>query len=380
MLEFYIGAKSVDESNEFLRKLWNELMETCEFGWYFMPHRRKNRIHIGNTNIGEISFDYKIKGCINNLYIDNNTEIEKIKKAVNNASKKESSSYIVCFILYNDFKYNIYPSSIKNVKIEPINNKTNLYIKVNAYSHFDAEYFSNKISRTILALLYEYTNIRFYVEKMVLQNYYDDFDISLEDYNYEWMDYDELPLREELIVLPIDFFKLISNLMYSNDDNYYLLINSAKQLFETKIIVDSLGSGCTISVISDIINSMAISTLEPLSYILDKSHELCPSCKNEIYSIVSKIKKLVTKYFNESFATRFCKTFYNDRSKFLHEGSPTTTEYYVGRIYPQINPNNPSEMLLPSGSVNYNMFEYSSAIFRKIAHDYFNETLITTKY
>ncbi|MGN9098701.1 hypothetical protein [Flintibacter porci] len=87
MLSFAINTNSVEESNLFLRKLWCELNEICENAWLVCPFNQKQRITIGRSNIGEISFDYRRKGCIKNLYIDikHGVDAEKLNLAVRRA-------------------------------------------------------------------------------------------------------------------------------------------------------------------------------------------------------------------------------------------------------------------------------------------------------
>lgn len=66
-----IGTNSVNESNDFLRRLWGLLDQEDTNGWCYTPYTStaQMRVFIGKNNIGFFSFDYKEKGCIDNLYI-----------------------------------------------------------------------------------------------------------------------------------------------------------------------------------------------------------------------------------------------------------------------------------------------------------------------
>ena len=68
-----IKAKNIEASNLFLRKLWSELQMIRENGWFYQPFRKpgENRVYIGRCNFGDVSFDYKNKGCIENMYFEN---------------------------------------------------------------------------------------------------------------------------------------------------------------------------------------------------------------------------------------------------------------------------------------------------------------------
>lgn len=71
MLVFPINAESIYESNIFLRKLCCELNQVKPMGWHMYPYNKDNKVTIGASTLGEISFDYRRRGCIKNLYIDN---------------------------------------------------------------------------------------------------------------------------------------------------------------------------------------------------------------------------------------------------------------------------------------------------------------------
>ena len=75
MVQVYVGTKSVDESNKFFRKLWGLLAQIVgqeTVGWFYNPYtiKKDNIVRLGQSSLGEVFFDYKIKGCINNLFIN----------------------------------------------------------------------------------------------------------------------------------------------------------------------------------------------------------------------------------------------------------------------------------------------------------------------
>lgn len=67
MLRFSVNAKSVQESNIFLRKLWSELNLVKPMGWNMYPYKSGTTVTIGTSTLGEISFDYKRRGGIKNI-------------------------------------------------------------------------------------------------------------------------------------------------------------------------------------------------------------------------------------------------------------------------------------------------------------------------
>lgn len=96
MISFSINTKNVEETNLFFRKLWCELNAIRQNAWALYPFQRKQHFIIGDSNIGEVSFDYKKKGCIKNLYIDISTKKTK-KKCVllSNRLCLENSKYFL---------------------------------------------------------------------------------------------------------------------------------------------------------------------------------------------------------------------------------------------------------------------------------------------
>ncbi len=85
---------------------------------------------------------------------------------------------------------------------------------------------------------------------------------------------------------------------------------------------------------------------------------------------------LLTKYFNESFARYYCKTYYSDRSKLFRQGCMQSNYIKCDTSCPLLDPQNPTKTLMPSGSVDPTLFDYASYVFRNIIHEYYDGTLI----
>lgn len=149
-----------------------------------------------------------------------------------------------------------------------------------------------------------------------------------------------------------------------------LLLNSARMLFTSQQIESGLQFPNEPG-ISDIINSTMISSIEPLASFIDRRVMRCDCCGNPRYSVVAKIRTLLSKYVSLDFAKYFTKQFYSMRSSLFHEGKMISNLTKSNACYPLIDPLNTKEMLIPTGIVLMNLKEYSSYVFRKMIHEYY---------
>ncbi len=377
MLKFAINASSPQNSNVFLRKLWCELNDIRPMGWNMYPHKDKNHITIGCSNFGEISFDYTHKGCIKNLYIDNDQEAEAIRRAVQNALVNCLSEYTVLIQLSTDRHIDLVTSTWGRCKLYSKNGTAYLLAGVKVYSAWDAEMFLPNKILLILSVLYEYTHRVFSIKDWkIAEHSFEAESTSLREYNYNWIESDECPATETgEIILPMECLRLLE---YILDDESYnedieLLLNSSNLLFTTQTTMNEINFPYA-SVKADIINSMVCSSFEPLSLILDKSTAQCSTCGNKIFSISAKIKKMCTHYFDDNLAKHITNAIYKNRSIFLHNGQPESTQRSNGVFFPQINQAT-GMIMFPHGNLRYEVFDYSTFLFRNIARDLFNKVL-----
>ena len=377
MLRFSVNAKSVQESNIFLRKLWSELNLVKPMGWNMYPYKSGTTVTIGTSTLGEISFDYKRRGCIKNIYIDNDTHTEAIAAAVNRAKATDMKQYSISLELANNRGISLADVSFENGRV--FTRKGTIYLQLNfeAYSAWDIEMFLPTKYAPILSVLYEYTQVLFDIVKI-------NFAVSAlpaevaecQEYNYDWIDLDECPrLGDNSVILPRECFQLLSYIMddKSYDEDTELLLNSSRVLMTTKRLSKEIEFPYS-SGKADIINSMACSSFEPLALILDKSNKQCKECGNMVFSITKKIKKMCTYYFDANFAKYVCDVIYKNRSVFLHMGRQESPQRSSTIFCPQISAES-GGVMMPHGMVRDTVFDYSSYLFRNIARDYFNGQL-----
>ncbi len=382
MLEFQINTNNIKESNIFLRKLWCELNNIRKNGWQYMPYRRNNRIYIGFCNFGEVSFDYKEKGCINKLYIDNKNDEGKndIENAVNNALNNSLQIFNIELLLTDEKECSLAEICSENIHIYKHENLNRICFSMEAYSEWDVEQTLKEKLSTILSIVYEYTNVIFNIEKIQLTKNTVDYKNSNSTYKYDysWIDSDEYPRDNDgCILLTNECIKLIRYVIEDDysDQNIALFIASSRELlccasdFKRTEINPYQFAGR-----AEALNSLLMSTFEPLSLILNKDVNKCDECGALKYSIVKKVKMLFKKYFDSSIEG-WISYKYGLRSSYLHEGKVSSLMIPFDSCYPQIDPIAKNTMLMPYSSKDMFLLEASSYVFRNLAHDYFSENL-----
>ena len=382
MLEFEINTTDVTESNIFLRKLWCELNSVQKNGWLYSPFKNGNKIHIGFCNLGEVSFDYKVKGCINKLYIDTKEDEFKhgIENAVKNALNNSMQSYDVELILTCEEECSLANTSYENILVRNHSQHNRICFSMEAYSPWDVQQILGGKLSTILSIFYEYTNIIFSVEKIQIINNavkYNNNGSTLE-YDYSWIDSDEPPKdANDYMLLPNECLKLIRYVIEDDysDQNIALFIASSRQLLccanELKRIdINPLQTAGT----AEASISFLVSSFEPLSLILNKDFCKCSNCGASNFSIVKKVKQLFDRYFDDGIE-RIVNAYYGIRSSYLHEGRVNSLLVPFHTCYPQIDPIEKNSMLKPYHNYDSFLLEASSYVFRNLARDYFSGNL-----
>ncbi len=375
-----ISCKNVHNSNLFLRKLWSELEKGN--GWYFMPFRDGNKVHLGNCNYGEVSFDYKKRGCINNLYFSNvnSKNVKFIKNAIIRAKRIEEINtyyvkielpFVICDIKDDRF----------NTLFAKENKKSYLYSKINAYSTTDLEYLLMKKIESIRALFSVYIrNVFSFNLFEVSYSSEEQKKIVFHDdkcsYYLDWIDLDEIPKSKDgYYIIPREMLVLADIIM---NNNFYskeisMLINAAHAFYSATYqmkMSEEMGEdqiGCI-----NIANSMVISALEPLADLENVPTSVCENCGIAIYSVIKKMKLLLERYCDPAMVKHIINVYYSDRSKFFHEGARKTEEHYIGRCWPQIDEREGRNILMPHSRIEYNLFDWVNYVIRKRLYDIIN--------
>ncbi len=380
MIQIYIGTRSVDESNKFFRKLWGLLAQIIgqdNVGWCYIPHtiKKDNIVYLGRSSLGEISFDYKTKGCINNLFINCSEENEEsvraaVKEAI--AFDKGLLNKRIRIYLKNKVGYLFAPNCYEDIVIKDD------YIEFNieAYSSADLKHAITQVQYMIECLLSEYTLTLFDILKVVIdENGESKGDWIEYSYDYDWIDYDQIPIkdasdRNTKIILPMEFFILLKSILTYKKNKEINLILDASAAYHSAVVLHEEYSHN--SEFSELIDTQVITSLETLAVLNSQGIPAirCEACGNLKYSVVQKLKDLILKYEKEFVYEKFIKPAYQRRSRLVHEGMPRTKEIYSGAIFPLINED---ELNIMNNAMKYNdkfLLEFGGMLFRKVAFEH----------
>lgn len=381
-LSFSISSKNVHESNLFLRKLWSELNKYKSNGWNCYSYRHNNVIEIGSSNYGDISFDYKVKGCINNIYFKNVEEgdIEYIKRAVNDARRINETITYYCEIDF-PLKSRCTTEEGLNTRFYSEGERTCIRLEMEAYSENDFKYLIGKkveILRAIISVYFrkKYTlkdfNVKYVLDKP------DELpaDNTVYDYDLEWIDFDEIPMTDENeYIIPKDMVYFVDLIIKSNfyTSQIQMMINAVQAFFLASTLKSVSEERCEATKgCINVANAIAVSALEPLANLESIPDYKCEYCGSTQFHVLKKMRALIKRYHSEWYTKYVMDTYYTKRSKFFHEGSNDSDEYYIGICWPQIDETCGNKMESPRSLIDYNLFDIVNHIIRRRCFELIN--------
>ncbi len=383
ILTFQISSKNVHESNLFLRKLWSELNKYKRNGWQYNSYRQNNVIEIGSSNYGDVSFDYKVKGCINNIYFKNVEEddLEYIKRAVNDAKKINETITYYCEI---DFPLRSRCTTLEglNTRFYSEGERTCIRLEIEAYSENDFKYLIGKKLEIIRAIISVYFRKKYILRDFKVKQFLDKpeelpADNTVYDYNFEWIDSDDIPMTDEKeYIIPKDMVYLVDFIIKSNfyTSQIQMMINAVQAFFLASTLksISEEDCDCTKGCIN-VANAIAVSALEPLANLESIPNSKCEYCGNTQFHVLQKMRALINRYCSELHTKYVMDNYYTKRSKFFHEGSNDSDEYYTGICWPQIDENCGNKMEPPHSLIDYYLFDLVSHIIRRRCFELIND-------
>lgn len=381
-IQIDVKTNNVKDSNLFLRKFYNEIDKDISIGWNYQPYREGTTIFVGSCNFGDMWISYKERGKINRVYIATSNDVNHsiVLNALNAAIDEHHSLAKYHISLCFDTKDIFFGTMCrKEIEVMPKKQRNNNIItitfSVEAFGDFDMQYVVVQKINYLKHLLLAYTNISFETcGGCQSRKDYTYIENDWEPDDNQWIDcfFDERRARENVYLMQ-DFFDVFRTIL--DNDTYEksmrLLLNSAQELFCAKLMICNIFKDGEYNIPGyvDIINTVLISALEPLSMIGKDKPQHCQLCGNIMYKISKSIQLLCEKYLGENVAKEISNIAYGHRSSFVHEGNPVTNEFYCGHCVPLINPNSGNEMLGAISSIDMNLFEFGTYIFRQVVHD-----------
>lgn len=381
-IKFDVCSNNSEDSNLFLRKFYEELSKYDKVGWNFQPYREDKVIHIGETNCGEMWLAYKERGRISKIYFKTHSEEmqkhveEALKCAKHNHNNMKQYTVTVVFdtsdIMFCTMSRNGIQISSAEIAGRIF---TSVIFTVYAFGEYDLEYIKTQKVNYLRHLLCAYTNIIFNCVKITCnEGTYATYDNDWKEPDHDWIDVEDEFVNNKTISLRSEFFAILKKIIDTFEYNreIRLLLNASQEIFCSKKMINNVlqnGDDWNMPGYTDLINTLIISALEPLSNIYGVKPERCNECGNLKYSIRKKVRDLCKTYLPEHIAKELYDRGYGERSAFLHEGNPVTNEFYCGHSVPLINPVDGRSILFPVAYLNLNVFDYVTFIFRKITSD-----------
>lgn len=387
-IKFDVCLKNIEDSNLFLRKFYEELSKHGKIGWSFQSYREDTVIRVGDTNYGEMWIEYKQKGKICKIYFQTSSKEvhNRVEAALKSAKEKHDvmKHYTVTVsFIDEDIKFcDMCRNGIEITSTERENKiLTRVTFPVKAFGQYDLQYVVTQKINYLQHLLCAYTNIIFSLDKISCdEGIYNIRDNVWQEPNQNWITTDDqfINIDKQILSLSSDFFSVFRKVVDKSEYNreIRLLLNASQEIFCSKKMISNFfkaGSEWNIPGYTDLINTLIISALEPLSNIFGVKSEKCSVCGSLKYSVRKKVRDLCNAYFPEQLAKEIYDKGYHNRSAFLHEGYPVTNEFYCGHCVPLINPVDGRSVLFPGAYIDLNLFEYVTFIFRKTTSDVLKE-------
>lgn len=345
ILTYTINTKNAFESDNFFRCLWSQLRYHFDnYGWNYFGHKNKNRIDLGFLDLGlghpvDVSYDYKKKGCINNVYFkpkDLNSIKNKFDICVENSFgyKKYLKSGLVGFPIESPEQLFSFNGDYFQVALETKNTGI-LQLKINYYDEVDKQqegtfrandlikllnvankfpiYYCNNFSRIKNKFSITSGNIK---DLIHIDNFFSSYTCSSTVYNKI---IDAATCYYNAAKLLYNNRTFLSQKITSIENNIISYEKTDYQQEKTDYQQQLLDIHYKIKIDIELSVVSFINTLEVLSLLENSDNSVCKSCNTRIYSISKKVQNFCLKFGSEEIAS-FIKEAYIIRSKIVHTG------------------------------------------------------------
>ncbi len=396
-MEIHIGTKNTEESNEFLKSLWAEMVKefgTC--GWYYSPLKQgeKNRIIFGSMNIDmnhplTSGITYKERGTINNLFfwktfeeepIDKGTELyTRLEKVVKTA--QENIGLLKTYNYSTGIKasYPIMQYTNVNFSIKSTDDGENIFTcNVSAYDENQGSGLFFKKVTNLLDFLSVETNAIFRrtPNKPKENTVSHEEELFQEDKDY----IDNISMDEKNILISREGYKFIEMLTGIDElsQEHELFLKACSHFHTGRAMEESLYMGREGQLISlgggnktEIATTLYLSALEVIT-LIGFEEDKCSDCGQSKFQIGKRVKQFTSRYLPKELVKEFI-VYYDKRSKYLHSGEKLVTETPTKNSVPLLDPNDISGCVTPYRISVKNVGEYVSYCMRNFYKEFFLE-------
>lgn len=380
MKEFAIEhiTSSIDESNDYLMKMWSIMLNNGKIGWYYRPYKSNSLIEVGELSIhglGDYFVEIKsktrksISGVIFRRHDEENiSEEEKsyfnnLKREISRVKKKEFI-YSAKINIDSQFgvKY-IYPFKLEDFSLYCIKSDQFFEFTVFAYSKAHADELGFIMARSIMNLLSIQINSHIKLEKLSLLSSSTALSINVEkkdQIDVDWID--DYPIENDHFILP-EYAKQMFSDVVNGNKNIDVLLKSCHHF------CNALGLSYKM-IQEDLIVSQIMSSIEVITEINSYQTEQCKECGQIRYSIRKRVLDLIENEMAVHMRKQF-SDFYEVRSKYLHAGIIRSTRAYSGVCLPQISDSSKSGCMQYPTKFELNLIEWVGWLLRKIMRERF---------
>jgi hypothetical protein len=348
-----VNLDTKEESNLFLRAVWARLR--TDFGkcaWNFAPMTSREKritnlgyIDIGTKNTIEVSVQYKKRGTVQHLMLaDTNQKalpenLQVALKETLSTYKKGRSRHVMQTTLR--FHYPMVHYELPFIQIVPTNNGVNmLRMIIMAYDLDDAKFIFKKKINAVVDILIAclWTDVTYGIEEGAEEERVN---------SNTFIENVEPSQNDEVGVFKGQYYLSEKTLIFMNSvveediipDNMVRFLSAAR-LYKNGIRLEDVSRRAINQGIdyTEMVMVAFMSSLEVLAANGDVNTETCDACNQLKYSIAKRVRELAGKVSdNNKYFTKLVNDFYQNRSKFLHEGVFSSTDSYSGVTIPQVN-------------------------------------------
>lgn len=380
-----ISPASLDETNLLLRAIWAELRtEFNDLRWQLSPRRHGDYkfISFGYAQLGfpetvNFGITYERKGIATNLVVNRCPEeaLPRIEACVRRAEARLAEPGGVA----STFRVTVSPSlpfsahHSASLDVLPLaEGDFHLTIKgIPGFDELDGTVEAVRRARILLDALSFMTNCAF--ELVPLEELEADTPIhassaanSSDEPEFDWID--GCPLVNNELTLLAEEWALLERIaadeLKGNDQQ---LLDAAHH-FHTGLREERhVGHGITHNSTSAAESAVVayVSALETAARLGAPEPDNCPTCGQTRYKISARVTAFVEGHLGPV-CSSLLKLAYSLRSSYLHEGRLTSSRTYAGREIPQLDPSNPTGVVLGAPSIPLlNIRQYTSYCLRR---------------
>ncbi|ELA7385320.1 hypothetical protein Q9F31_000355 [Vibrio alginolyticus] len=377
-MKIILNHSSNEESNLYLRCLYANLRRVFgKCAWFFNPskHGESQSIRVGSIDLGKsyptqtLSIKYAQKGVIKELELSNTFEPndkgfdQELYEIASTVVVTDVEDFVVFAILDTiDVPMANYCSDYFSLTCDE-NGKNLLSVKVSAFDDPDAAVLAGKFINRICDFLSVSLNTYVRAANLTIcKNLPYVTNDELFSGSLDWIDdhpcvSEKLTLAKYQVLIIDDILQERIKLTFLNACSHF---NNAANLLKSYSTQD-------VNLI-DTAAVLYVSALEVCSSIFPYDNTTCSECSQKVFSIRRRVLELVKIYYPEHLV-KFIDKYYQERSKYLHAGSFSSSGNYYGLSIPQLDPNSESGCHMQVSVLPLNLRDFTSFIFRKISQD-----------